>query len=323
MNNLDQKFLPEEILVKIFKILQSKDILSLTLTCKTLNSIISDSRKLLERFVLKISDAKLEEKKLSTLRKYSKYSFEGKISADQLKDHFEFNGENICEITFSQFSIDVCFFKKILLKCLNVKKIKLIDANFINDNVMEIYQEPLPRLTLSELEFFSNFEVLRLFSKCVINTVIVGTKYSSNFEILNEFTNIKSLRIYGQRLDWPRPDENPSILLKMPNLKRLELVDWMSDNNAPFSFDSNQIEELHILEESDDQHWLVEFLDHPKTNLKYLGVEMEYSNDTIEEALKRNKEKIKKIYYHYDDIWLSEFSDDDLYDYDPDFWDNL
>lgn len=84
MNNFCSELIPEEIYIQIFSFLPLDDLLSLTLTSKNFNKIISNSLKLLKTFEIKINQRTIDkfkhqnENKILQIRNKNSANFEGK-----------------------------------------------------------------------------------------------------------------------------------------------------------------------------------------------------------------------------------------------------
>ncbi|KAG5666461.1 hypothetical protein PVAND_014488 [Polypedilum vanderplanki] len=171
--------LPQEILIKIFDDLKINDLLSLTLVCKDFNDIISNTKQLVEKLVLRFT-AQAKNHKLEATRKYTKISMRYSYCQNLLQ-FLEKQGEYITNIRFMFIKMELWTLKAILNFCRNLKNLTFL--NFQVDITSSGVCEPLPKLKLDYLCLNCDRRVLKLLMKSSVKSLMTYSVYSDELEL--------------------------------------------------------------------------------------------------------------------------------------------
>jgi hypothetical protein len=149
MTNCEINILPDEILLEIFDMLPSDDLLSLTSTCHKFNSLILSSTQLSEKFQLQLTRANYNREWIGK-RKYVDVFIDA-LSARHFLYILAKIGEDVKSLCFNAHETDPAIVKQVFLMCPNVKKLWLYNFEIPEDFYPDELGEPRPKY---ELEFF-------------------------------------------------------------------------------------------------------------------------------------------------------------------------
>lgn len=188
--------LPQEILLEVFDYLPSKDLLSLTLTLKPFNTLISSSNNLSKRLEVHFVS---EHKSLawSGLRKYSKFYLEGSPAKFFLPVFRRIHAD-VVELCVTCVQMEAIVLKEILILCQNLRKLTIKNNRiaYLSDD----FDAPLPSLNLDILHYRNytdqSTKIFNLLMGCQTKELIVFG-FTSSCEELRKFMNLqKKLEIF-------------------------------------------------------------------------------------------------------------------------------
>ncbi|CRK92308.1 CLUMA_CG005866, isoform A [Clunio marinus] len=260
--------LPEEIIAKIFKSLNTGSLKSAALACKLWNDIASRmdwKLKLDSGNASEYHDAWIEEL-LESKRKFVSVKLESKHEwNNRLVDIFEKHGNQVQLLTLYSCTINnMGIFCKILNAMLKLKKIVCLKTSTENGLPTEFAEGNLPQLQkLETLELADcSYNMLGCFEKAQINTFKIYGSYNDEkqdskilFHFLATQKYIKCLALRQlneqncQIFESPIKIENVPFKLKKLSLWNIKLRETPNDYNNLLKFlqfHSNTVEELEL-----------------------------------------------------------------------------
>lgn len=177
-------FLPNEMLLEVFKHLSSSDLLALTYVCKNFNEIITKS-PLVERFQLnfrKVNESDEENVKNRNYKKLRVGFFKPNIHTIILNEI----GANIVQLDFAFCKLKLDVIRKILWACSNIKKLNFLKAQ-LSDVPNEIKSQ-LPVLVGVDITMgCSDPRIFRVLKDCVVRRLMMDHKYQKATGNVDDF----------------------------------------------------------------------------------------------------------------------------------------
>lgn len=230
--------LPEELLVEIFEYLPASSLVQLTKCSNFFNNFVSSSKILLNKIEVLLTENKKKNEWIGS-RKYSKVRL-SKCELNSFYFVFISIGESIKELTLQDCQINANYFKKILMKCENLKILNLVEQNQPLDFKLVDFLDPLPKLKLNKLALTSVNGIFNLLMKCKISDLEIYLRKSESIFGYKEFIEmqkkLKSLSIinYTENIQFFETDYLSVVGFRLEQLKLKNIKNFESHHFEEF-----------------------------------------------------------------------------------------
>ncbi|KAL7013594.1 hypothetical protein ACKWTF_015484 [Chironomus riparius] len=167
-------FLPNEMLLEIFKHLNAPDLLSLSYVNQKINEIITKS-ELVEKFTLNFRKLNENDGESAKNRNYKRLRigfFKPNVHTSIINEI----GGNFVHLEFSFCKLKLDVIKKILMSCPNVKSLKFLKSQL--SDVPNDMRGDWPVLIDLDIEFHtSDLRIFRVLTECVARKLVMDHKY--------------------------------------------------------------------------------------------------------------------------------------------------
>lgn len=306
------KSLPSKLLLKIFTSCSSSDLLSLSLTCRKFNSLISNSIQLLEKFQLHFDESHKDQKWIG-LRFYFNLTLDGDLAS-----HYQATIENIAD-TITSLELNICLGANLedmlavlnALKNLKVLKIFMLDIFDLlyDQKAMEFLETPEYELNL--LEFYGDPKFLQIFSQCEVKVLKLWSVGDEKFsrmekkhkedERCHKAIDWTSCRNFLDYIDFEHlifehcwiPKLSYAAEYRDRTIKSVTFVGTKFTERIPFDFEV-EIKKLEI--NGSDTDWLIELLEQDDTTIEHLTVRNCEGDWRLKWALDVYEEKFEELW---------------------------